>query len=31
MANGDTKSGDTLLIMIPKALTNELLYGYIDD
>jgi len=31
MANGDTKSGDTLLIMIPKAPKSELPYGYIDD
>jgi len=31
MANGDTKSGDTLLIMIPKAPNSELPYGYIDD
>ena len=31
MANGDTKSGDTLLIMILKAPKSELPYGYIDD
>jgi len=31
MANGDTKSGDTLLIMIPKAPNSELPYNHIDD
>jgi len=31
MANGDTISGDTQLIMIPKAPNSELPYNHIDD
>ena len=31
MANGDTKNGATLVIMIPTAPKRELPYDYIDD